>query len=142
MNALPDACLEGAHQAGAQNIAGSLTRHQRNTQIGHDQRVMPRARTGSTHGTARLPGTAHRFGQFGQRLLHGQPLAIHRLVGAAQRMDRVVAETTTAHAFEVHAARFGGVAEHGDERRNVLADGRAHAGKAVRANVAILVNQV
>ncbi|MNV53861.1 hypothetical protein D3C71_1460230 [compost metagenome] len=34
--------LECAHQSGAQNIAGGFTRHQRNPQIGHDQRVMPR----------------------------------------------------------------------------------------------------
>ncbi|MNT17484.1 hypothetical protein D3C72_1526340 [compost metagenome] len=56
-------------------------------------------------------------------------------------MNRVFAETTTAHAFEVHAARFCGIAEHGDERRNVLADRSAHTGKAVSADVAILVNQ-
>ena len=34
--------FECAHETRAQNVAGSLTRHQRDTQIGHDQRVMPR----------------------------------------------------------------------------------------------------
>src|SRR5690606_17025724 len=47
----------------------------------------------------------------------------------------------SAHAFEVHAARFGRVAEHGDEGRHILADGRAHAGKAVGADAAVLVDQ-
>jgi hypothetical protein len=28
--------LERAHQTGAQNVTGSLTRYQRNTQISHD----------------------------------------------------------------------------------------------------------
>ena len=34
--------LERPHQAGTQDIAGSFTGHERNTQSGHDQRVMPR----------------------------------------------------------------------------------------------------
>ena len=34
--------LDGAHQASAEDIAGSFSGHQCNTQRGHDQRVMPR----------------------------------------------------------------------------------------------------
>src|SRR5471032_2613903 len=56
-------------------------------------------------------------------------------------MDRVFTETATAHAFEVHAASLGRVAKHSDVGGNVLADGGAHAGKAVGADMAVLVNQ-
>ncbi|MNI54337.1 hypothetical protein D3C73_1092290 [compost metagenome] len=56
-------------------------------------------------------------------------------------MDDLVAEPATAHAFEVHAAGFGGAAEYRDESRNVLADRRAHAGEGMRADVAVLVHQ-
>uniref|UniRef100_A0A1I8ADR0 Ald_Xan_dh_C2 domain-containing protein n=1 Tax=Steinernema glaseri TaxID=37863 RepID=A0A1I8ADR0_9BILA len=56
-------------------------------------------------------------------------------------MDSFIAETATAHAFEVHAARLGRVAEHGDEGRHILADGGTHAGKAVGADMAELVHQ-
>ena len=36
------AAAEGTHEAGTENVTGSLPCHQRNTQTAHDQRVMPR----------------------------------------------------------------------------------------------------
>lgn len=56
-------------------------------------------------------------------------------------MDHLVAETAAAHALEVHAAGFGRAAEHGDEGRDVLADSRAHAGKRVGTDMAVLMHQ-
>ncbi len=56
-------------------------------------------------------------------------------------MDGLGAETAPTHAFEIHAARLGRIAEHGDERRHVLADGSAHAGEAVGTDMAILMDQ-
>ncbi|MNP13907.1 hypothetical protein D3C76_1062070 [compost metagenome] len=79
--------------------------------------------------------------QLPDRLFDGQALTINGLVGTTQGVNHLVAEAATTHAFEVHAAGLGRAAEHRDERRNILANGRAHAGKRMRTNVAVLVDQ-
>ncbi len=56
-------------------------------------------------------------------------------------MDGLGAEAAPTHAFEVHAAGFGRVAEDRDVGRDVLADGGAHAGEGVGADPAVLVHQ-
>src|SRR5258708_3154664 len=75
------------------------------------------------------------------RLLQAETAAIQRAIGAFEAGDGFGRKAAALEAFAVDAVGTGHVAGGGDERRQVLRQIRAHAGKGVRADMHELVDQ-